>query len=127
MILTWAKRKASEGGLVLLIIFAAMTVFSALAMVAAFKPDPLSKVERKIQIPMSPGLVSAAEICKLGVHSSGTLEILGGEKQEAKAYAAVLGMDRLEWTDYPVGKNNVALLNGEPILINEEVMKCLRK
>lgn len=74
----------------------------------------------KVVAPASPGLVHAIDICKFGEISRIPVNDGDGWK-----YTAVFGLDVLQWPDSPPGKQSIALVNGEPVVLSEEVKKCL--
>lgn len=77
--------------------------------------------DTKIVAPASPGLVTAIRVCKLGSVSKRPTE--GGDLK----YVAIFGLDVIEWPDSPKGKQPLGLVNGEPIMLSDEVRTCLRE
>lgn len=80
-----------------------------------------------INVPLSPGTTSALRICKDGIVTKGAGQVhIEGAGEMQDGYAAVLGPERLTYTDYPKGGQNlVVVLNGEAITVKPEVVECL--
>ena len=77
--------------------------------------------EVKVMAPVSPGLASAEEACKLGKVSR--IQILNNN-QSAWKYFAQYGLLTVEWPDSPPGKNAIGLVDGQPVILSNKVMKC---
>ena len=77
---------------------------------------------REIVVPLSPGLQSAERVCKEGAIQS--REAMVEPPDGRIEYVAELGADLLYWVDS--GANRNALLNGQGIVLSDEVMKCFR-
>lgn len=73
-------------------------------------------------VPASPGLTRAEEVCKNGVVSKDVMYETGDMR-----YTAIFGLAVLKWPDSPRGKNPIGLLDGEPLTLSDEVMKCLKE
>ncbi len=83
--------------------------------------------DTSINVPNSPGNTSALTICKTGIVTKGAGQVhIEGTSEMQDGYSAVLGPERLTYTDYPKGgKNLVVILNGQPQTVKPEVVKCL--
>jgi hypothetical protein len=88
---------------------------------------PLVDSGDTINVPASPGNTTALKVCKDGIVSKGAGQVhIEGTSEMQDGYAAVLGPERMTYTDYPKGgKNLVVILNGQPQTVQVEVVKCL--
>ena len=105
-------------------IAAAAVVIALTAGPAVTDVTPLSddKTTQKIVVPQSPGLQSAERVCKEGAIQS--REAMVEPPDGRIEYVAELGPDLLYWVDS--GNNRNALLNGQGIVLNDEVLRCFR-
>lgn len=85
---------------------------------------PPATEETNIIVPQSPGLQSAQTVCEDGAITSGEFEVLPVPPEPVYKYVAELGPDLLSWVDS--GNNRVALLNGQAIVLDDEVIECFR-
>lgn len=90
----------------------------------AILPDEVTGVDTiKVMAPASPGLASAEEACRLGRVSR--TEILNGGRQDWK-YFAQYGLVTVEWPNSPPGLNAIGIVDGQPVILSNKVMKCFR-
>ena len=75
----------------------------------------------RVVAPASPGLARAIDICKFGAVSRRLIDEGDGYR-----YTAIFGLEVLQWPDAPLGRNPLALVNGEAVTLSDEVMTCLR-
>jgi hypothetical protein len=102
----------------------AVLTFANQAFDQAILPDEVTGVDTvKVMAPASPGLASAEEACRLGKVSR--IQILNGGQQDWK-YFAQYGLVTVEWPDSPPGKNFVGIVDGQPVVLSLEVMKCFK-
>lgn len=124
------RHAARDYGWLLAIIVSLITAVGIVAFFNA-RPEAAQQVGidtgDEINVPASPGNTTAIRICKDGIVTKGAGQVhIEGTSEMQDGYAAVLGPERMTYTDYPKGgKNLVVILNGQPQTVQEEVVKCL--
>lgn len=104
-----------------ILVLIALTAFSY-SLAGTPVGDPRVKYT-EVRAPSSPGLATALEACKLGKLSR--MPLVNGLVSSWK-YFAQFGLVTVEWPDSPPGANAIALVDGQPVVLSEEVQRCFR-
>lgn len=124
--LTLLNRWANESGLLGLANTVAIILIAVLIVLpkAGIDTTPITSDAPKYVVPMTPGQVSALEICQRAKENNGisAFKIDGGIR-----YLAQYGIQTLEWVWNPDVDNSIGAVDGVTQVLGDEVKECLLK